>query len=111
MPPLAEIVPAAALLALLVTAYAHPRGRTEAAIGLAAGGGDPGYRRALRGRRSLEEVRHLGPVVLFLVTILVVGDICGRSGVFAAAARVGPRARRATVRSPCSPGCSCSVPW
>ena len=36
MPPLAEIVPAAALLALLVTAYAHPRGRTEAAVGLVA---------------------------------------------------------------------------
>ena len=31
-------------------------------------------------------MRHLGPVVIFLVTILVVGDVCRRSGVFDAAA-------------------------
>ena len=85
MPPLAEIVPAAALLALLVTAYAHPRGRTEAAIGLAAAAATLATG-ALSADDLLEEVRHLGPVVLFLVTILVVGDICGRSGLFAAAA-------------------------
>ena len=100
MPPLAEIVPAAALVALLVTAYAHPRGRTEAAVGLAAAGGDPGDRRPRRGRAA-EEVRHLGPVVIFLVTILVVGDVCGRAGVFAAAAgwvrRLGPRPSRPPV--------------
>ena len=36
MPHLADIVPALALLVLLVTACVHPRGRTEAAIGLAA---------------------------------------------------------------------------
>ena len=47
MPPVADAVPAVALLILLVTDY--PRGRWEAAIG-------------------------------------VVGDVCGRSGVFAAAA-------------------------
>jgi arsenical pump membrane protein len=34
----------------------------------------------------VDELRHLGPVVLFLVTILVVGDVCGRAGVFDAAA-------------------------
>jgi arsenical pump membrane protein len=85
VPPLAEIVPAAALLALLVTAYAHPRGRTEAAIGLAAAAATLATG-ALSADDLREEVQHLGPVVLFLITILVVGDICGRSGLFAAAA-------------------------
>ena len=85
MPHLADAVPALALLGLLVTAYAHPRGRTEAAIGLVAAAAT-----LATGALSLDaladEVRHLGPVVLFLVTILVVGDVCGRAGVFAAAA-------------------------
>ena len=36
MPPLAVLVPVAALLALLATAYLHPRGRTEATVGIAA---------------------------------------------------------------------------
>ena len=36
MRPLLDVVPLAALVVLLVTAYGHPRGRTEAAIGLAA---------------------------------------------------------------------------
>jgi arsenical pump membrane protein len=69
VPPLAEIVPAAALLALLVTAYAHPRGRTEAAIGLTAAAATLATG-ALSADDVLEEVQHLGPVVLFLVTIL-----------------------------------------
>jgi arsenical pump membrane protein len=85
VPPLAEIVPAAALLALLVTAYAHPRGRTEAAVGLVAAAATLATG-ALTADELLEEVQHLGPVVLFLITILVVGDICGRSELFAAAA-------------------------
>ena len=85
MPPLAEIVPAAALLALLITAYAHPRGRTEAAVGLVAAAATLATG-ALTADELVQEVQHLGPVVLFLVTILVVGDICGRSGLFAAAA-------------------------
>lgn len=84
MPPL-DLVPAAALLALLVTAYRHPRGRVEAAVGLTAAAvtlatgivGWPEVR---------DVVEHLGPVVLFLVTILVVGDVCARAGLFAAAA-------------------------
>ena len=33
-------------------------------------------------------LRHLGPVVAFLVTILVVADVCARAGLFKAAARV-----------------------
>ena len=31
-------------------------------------------------------LRHLGPVVAFLVTILVVAEVCARAGVFTAAA-------------------------
>jgi arsenical pump membrane protein len=85
VPPLADVVPAAALLVLLVTAYVHPRGRTEAAIGLGAAAATLATG-ALGTDALAAEVRHLGPVVLFLVTILVVGDVCGRSGVFDAAA-------------------------
>jgi arsenical pump membrane protein len=85
VPPIADVVPVAALLALLVTAYAHPRGRWEAAIGIAAAAAVLATG-VLGTDALLEELRHLGPVVLFLVTILVVGDVCGRSGVFAAAA-------------------------
>lgn len=83
--PALDLIPAAALLALLVTAYVHPRGRVEALVGLAAAAvtlatgilGWPEVR---------DTIEHLGPVVLFLVTILVVGDVCARAGLFAAAA-------------------------
>ena len=85
MPPLDVLVPAAALLVLLATAYLHPRGRTEAAIGIAAAAATL-TTGALDADELGREIRHLGPVVLFLVTILVVGDVCGRAGVFAAAA-------------------------
>ena len=93
MPDAVDLVPAAALLVLLVTAYAHPRGRTEAGIGLAAAAAT--LATGVLGADALgEELRHLGPVVLFLVSILVVGDVCGRSGVFAAAAGVVRRLGR-----------------
>ncbi len=93
MPPLADIVPVAALLVLLATAYAHPRGRTEAAIGLLAAGATLAAGR-LSTDALVDELAHLGPVVLFLVTILVVGDVCRRAGVFAAAAGVVRRLGR-----------------
>ncbi len=41
-----------------------------------------------------DTVRELLPVVVFLVTILVVADVCARAGLFAAAARVVGRASR-----------------
>ena len=86
--PALDLVPVAALLVLLVTAYAHPSGRVEALIGLAAAGVTCAT--GILGWSEVEDtLRHLGPVVLFLVTILVVADVCGRSGLFtAAAARV-----------------------
>ncbi|HEU4811789.1 MAG TPA: SLC13 family permease [Nocardioides sp.] len=87
MPPLLDAVPLVALAVMLATAYRHPSGRTEALIGLGAAGAtlatgilDPG----VIGTTS----RHLGPVVAFLVTILVVADVCARAGLFRAAARV-----------------------
>lgn len=84
MPPL-DLVPVAALLVLLATAYAHPSGRVELAAGLGAAAAV-----VATGILSSSEVeatlRHLGPVVAFLVTILVVADVCARAGLFAAAA-------------------------
>ncbi|MFC7494435.1 MULTISPECIES: SLC13 family permease [unclassified Nocardioides] len=83
-----DVIPVAALAALLVTAYVHPRGRVEALVGLAAAAVT--LATGLLAWSDVEDtVRHLGPVVLFLVTILVVADVCGRAGLFrAAAARV-----------------------
>lgn len=87
MPPLVDAVPLVALGTLLVTAYRHPSGRTEALIGvtaaaatLAAGVLDPD--------QTFAALRHLAPVVAFLATILVVADVCARAGLFAAAARL-----------------------
>jgi arsenical pump membrane protein len=83
--PALDLVPVAALLLLLVVAYLHPRGRVEATAGLAAAAAT-----LATGLLTWSEVEdtllHLGPVVLFLVTILVVADVCGRAGLFAAAA-------------------------
>lgn len=83
--PALDLVPVAALLSLLVVAYLHPRGRVEATVGLAAAAAT-----LATGPLTRADVEatlgHLGPVVLFLVTILVVADVCGRSGLFVAAA-------------------------
>ncbi len=93
MPDAVDLVPAAALVVLLVTAYAHPRGRTEAGIGLAAAAAT--LATGVLGADALgEELRHLGPVVLFLVTILVVADVCARAGVFARGRGCGAPAGR-----------------
>jgi arsenical pump membrane protein len=96
--PALDLIPVAALLALLVTAYLHPRGRVEATVGLAAAAAT-----MATGILGWAEVRdtleHLGPVVLFLVTILVVADVCARAGLFtAAASRVRDAAHGRPVR-------------
>ena len=87
MPPL-DAVPLAALAVLLATAYVHPSARAELGIGLAAAVAT--LATGILSRDEVEAVlRQLGPVVLFLVTILVVADVCARAGLFtAAAARV-----------------------
>jgi arsenical pump membrane protein len=97
VPPL-DVVPVAALLVLLVTAYALPRARVELALGLAAAAAALATR--IIGRSELEAtLRHLGPLVAFLVTILVVSDVCARAGLFtAAAARVRSISRGEPVR-------------
>jgi arsenical pump membrane protein len=87
VPPLADVVPVVALVALLVTAYVHPSGRTEALIGLAAAGVTLATGVVDRTEAG-QALRHLGPVVAFLATILVVADVCARAGLFVAAARV-----------------------
>jgi arsenical pump membrane protein len=80
-----DLIPVAALLALLATAYAHPSGRVEAGVGLVAALAT--LATGILAWSDVEDtVRHLGPVVLFLVTILVVADVCARAGLFAAAA-------------------------
>lgn len=87
----ADGVALAALVVLLVTATLHTSWRREAAVAaaatvvvLATG--------LVSGDRLVDTVRELLPVVLFLVTILVVADVCSRAGLFAAAARVVGRA-------------------
>jgi arsenical pump membrane protein len=80
-----DLIPVAALLALLATAYAHPSGRVEAGVGLLAA--ITTLATGILAWSDVEDtVRHLGPVVLFLVTILVVADVCSRASLFAAAA-------------------------
>ncbi|WP_167305944.1 SLC13 family permease [Nocardioides euryhalodurans] len=82
MPPLAELVAVAALVALLVTAFRHPSGRVELAVGAATvvAVGSAGL---LDADLVGSTLAHLGPVVLFLATILVVADVCAAAGLFA----------------------------
>ena len=79
-----------ALVVLLATAISHPRGRVEAALGAVAAAAVLATG-ALSWPELREELEHLGPVVLFLVTILVVGDVCARAGVFVEGARLVAR--------------------
>ena len=84
---LADGVALVALAVLLVTATLHTTWRREAVIAVAAT--LLVLATGLVGPDSLEgTLRQLLPVVVFLVTILVVSDVCARAGLFAAAARV-----------------------
>src|SRR3954469_4675041 len=74
---------------MLAVAFGHPRGRVEASVGVLCAAVT-----LATGLLTLDDARdavdHLAPVVAFLVTILVVSDVCARAGVFPAAAqRVG----------------------
>jgi arsenical pump membrane protein len=89
VPPLSDVVVVVALGGLLAVGFGHPRGRVEAGVGVLCAAVT-----LATGLLTYDEARsavdHLAPVVAFLVTILVVSDVCGRAGVFAAAAqRVG----------------------
>ncbi|MEP9381592.1 SLC13 family permease [Nocardioides cheoyonin] len=86
-PPLQDTVGVVALAGLLVTAHRHPRPRTEALLSVVAAGvvlacGLVGPDRAW------DAVDPLLPVVGFLVSILVVAEVCARAGLFARAADV-----------------------
>jgi arsenical pump membrane protein len=88
---LADAVALAALAGLLGAAILHLPWRQEAAAAVAAvvvvlatGLVDLDA--------AADTVRQLLPVVVFLVTILVVSDVCARAGLFAAAARMVCRA-------------------
>jgi len=89
VPPIADVVVVVALGGMLAVAFGHPRGRVEAGVGAVCAGAT-----LATGLLSYDEARdtvdHLAPVVAFLVTILVVSEVCARAGVFAAAAqRIG----------------------
>jgi arsenical pump membrane protein len=89
VPPLSDIAVVVALGGMLAVGFGHPRGRVEAGVGVVCAGVT-----LATGLLTYDEARgavdHLAPVVAFLVTILVVSDVCARAGVFAAAAqRVG----------------------
>jgi arsenical pump membrane protein len=88
-PALSDVVVVLALGGMLAVAFGHPRGRVEVGVGAVCAGATLGT-----GLLSLDQARSavddLAPVVAFLVTILVVSDVCARAGVFdAAAQRVG----------------------
>ncbi len=90
---LADAVCVVALVVMLVVAYAHPRGRVEALVGLGAAGAVAvvgAVSRTAAGR----EVAHLLPVVAFLSAILVVAEICAAEGLFAAVGRTVARRSR-----------------
>ena len=80
---LVDVVPLLALVVLLAVAYTHPRGRTEAAAGVLAVAATLATG-ALSAGAVRTELRQLGPVVCFLVAILVVAQSCRDDGVFAA---------------------------
>lgn len=90
MPPVSELPAVAALAALLVVAYRHPRPAVEAGVSVlavlvavapAVFGAD-----LLGWAGARDTVERLGPVVAFLMTILVVSVVCERAGVFDAVA-------------------------
>jgi arsenical pump membrane protein len=89
VPPLADVVVVVALAGMLAVGFGHPRGRVEAGVGAACA-----VATLATGLLTVEQARHavdrLAPVVAFLITILVVSDVCARAGMFTAAAqRVG----------------------
>ena len=98
MPPTADIVVVLALGGMLAVAFGHPRGRVEAAAGVVCAGAT-----LATGLLTLDQARdaidHLAPVVAFLVTILVVADVCARAGLFEVAAQwVGRWSGESAVR-------------
>jgi arsenical pump membrane protein len=86
VPPLPDVVVVLALAGMLAVAFVHPSGRVEALVGVVCAGATLSTG-LLTGEEARSAVTHLAPVVAFLVTILVVSDVCARAGLFAAAAQ------------------------
>lgn len=98
MPPVSDVVVVVALAGMLAVGFGHPRGRVEAGVGVLCAGAT-----LATGLLTYDGARdvaaHLAPVVAFLVTVLVVSDVCARAGVFTAAAqRVGRWSGESAVR-------------
>lgn len=78
-----------ALGGMLAVAFVHPSGWAEALAGVVCAGATLATG-LLTADQARSAVTQLAPVVAFLVTILVVSDVCARAGLFTAAAqRVG----------------------
>jgi len=86
VPPPADVVVVLALAGMLAVAFGHPRGRVEASIGVVCAGATLATG-LLTVDQARDAVDHLAPVVAFLVTILVVADVCARAGLFEVAAQ------------------------
>jgi arsenical pump membrane protein len=85
VPPLPDVVVVLALVGMLAVAFGHPRGRVEAGVGVACAGATL-TTGLVTWSEAWDSLANLAPVVAFLVTILVVSDVCSRAGVFTAAA-------------------------
>ena len=83
---MSDVVVVLALVAMLAAAFGHPRGRVEAAARV-LGATATMATGLLTWGEARTAVAQLAPVVAFLVTILVVSDVCARAGVFTAAAQ------------------------
>jgi arsenical pump membrane protein len=86
VPALSDVVVVVALGAMLGVAFSHPRGRVEALVGVVCAGATL-TTGLLSAHQAWSAVTHLAPVVAFLVTILVVSDVCARAGLFTGAAQ------------------------
>jgi arsenical pump membrane protein len=84
-----DIVVVLALAGMLAVAFAHPSRGVEAVTAVVCAGATLATG-LLTTSQARSAVTHLAPVVAFLVTILVVSEVCARAGLFTAAAqRVG----------------------
>ena len=107
--PLSDALVLGCLLTLLVVAVRHPSGRVETgfaagavAVTLATG--------ILTGDDVRRVVDELGPVLVFLVAILVVADVCARAGC-SVGRPASSRCGRGRAGSGCSPASSSSRRW
>ena len=83
---------------MLAVAFRHPRARVEVGVAAACTAATLATG-LLTFAEARTAVRHLAPVVAFLVTILVVSEVCSRAGLFEAAAqRVAGWSRGSAIR-------------